>query len=119
MSGINVFHYTDKDGWNAIRSQPVWKFKASRPPDPARPLGVYFTDIPPTPSNLRTLHKRLRVPKVKQKFVFWFVDTHGLERLNEGRGRDKHILFSPIDYEVVPERQKYEGPAEGLVGEFT
>jgi hypothetical protein len=54
---LNIFHYTDRDGWNAIRSQSVWRFKASQPNDPDRPAGCYFTDIPPTPANLRTLHK--------------------------------------------------------------
>jgi hypothetical protein len=67
---IAVFHYTDKDGWNAIRSQRKWSFVAAQPKDEKRPFGAYFTDIAPTNDSLRTLHKRLRVPKVKQEFVF-------------------------------------------------
>jgi hypothetical protein len=57
--------------------------------------------------NLRTLYKRIRVPKLKQQYVFWFVGADGLTQLNEGRGRDRRIYFSPVDYDVVPERQKY------------
>src|SRR5438045_1563645 len=87
----NLFHYTDKTGWNAIRSQPVWRFKAAQPHDPARPLGAYFTDIEPTKANVRTLYKRIRIPKVKQAYVFWFIGDAGLTQLNAGRGRDKRI----------------------------
>ena len=96
MAMTNVFHYTDQEGWNAVRSQKAWRFKATQPKDPSRPFGVYFTDIEPTASNLRTLFKRIRVPKAKQQYVFWFVGTEGLSQLNGGRGRDKRIFFSPI-----------------------
>jgi hypothetical protein len=71
-SVIAVFHYTDKAGWNAIRSQRTWRFVAAQPNGRNRPFGAYFTDIAPTAESLRTLHKRLRVPKVKQEFVFAF-----------------------------------------------
>jgi hypothetical protein len=116
---MNVFHYTDKDGWNAIRSQVVWRFLASQPLAKDRPVGAYFTMIEPTPQNLRTLHKRIRVPKVKQEFVFWFVGAHGLEQLNGGRGRDRWILYSPVDYEVDKERQRGAHAAESVMGDFT
>lgn len=106
-----MFHYTDKDGWNAIRSQQTWCFKASKPVDPKRPAGAYFTDIEPSDSNLRTLYKRIRIPKSKQEYVFSFVGDDGLEQLNGGRGRDRRIFFSPVDYDVIEERQRYGGPA--------
>jgi hypothetical protein len=114
----NVFHYTDKDGWNAIRAQSVWRFRANQPKDPDRPYGAYFTDIEPTQANLKTLHKRLRVPKMKQEYVFWFLETVGLVQLNGGRGRDRRIFFSPIDYDVIEERQKYGGAIEGVMESF-
>jgi hypothetical protein len=104
---LNVFHYTDKDGWNAIRSQKTWCFKASQPKDPDRPVGAYFTDIEPSDENLGTLYKRIRVPKTKQEYVFSFVGTDGLTQLFGGRGRDKRIYFNPEDYEVIEGRQKY------------
>jgi hypothetical protein len=104
---INIFHYTDRDGWIAIRAQKVWRFKTSQPKDPDRPAGVYFTEIPPTPENLRTLHKRIRVPVAKQEYVFWFVGADGLRRLNDGRGRDRYIYFSAVDYEVSEDRQRH------------
>ena len=31
---LNIFHFTDKNGWNAMRAQKVWCFKASQPKDP-------------------------------------------------------------------------------------
>ncbi len=115
---INVFHYTDKPGWNAVRAQVLWQFKASQPKDPERPRGAYFTNIEPTEENLRTLHKRIRVPRVKQEYVFWFIGAEGLTQLNRGRGRDKWIFFSPIDYDVVDGRQKYGDSTDGLLEQF-
>jgi hypothetical protein len=118
MSEKNIFHYSDKEGWNAIRSQREWNFKASQPKDPSRPNGAYFTDIEPTASNLRTLHKRIRVPKVKQEYVFWFCGTDGLCQLNDGRGRDRRIFFSPTSYQVASEKQKRDGLSVDLFEEF-
>jgi hypothetical protein len=118
MPDINVFQYTDKDGWNAIRSQPTWRFQASQPKDPDRPKGTYFTDIEPIQTNLRILYKRLRVPNAKQEYIFWFVGTDGLSQLNGGRGRDKRICFSPVDYDVAQERQEYSGLTEPLMEKF-
>lgn len=115
---MNVFHYTDKAGWNAIRSQVVWRFLALQPLAAERPVGAYFTIIEPTAENLRTLHKRLRVPRIKQEYVFWFKGDVGLQQLNEGRGRDRWILFSPVDYRVEETRQQ-KGDATNLVtGDF-
>jgi hypothetical protein len=110
-----VFHYTDKKGFDVIRSQPRWKFKASQPRSPDRPFGVYFTTLEPTEANLRVLHKKLRVPKTKQEYVFHFIGTAGLGQLNEGRGRDRYILFSPQDYEVDRDRQRFMGPTASSV----
>jgi hypothetical protein len=81
----------------------------SQPKDPDRPRGAYFTDIEPSKTNFRSLYKWLRIPKVKQDFVFWFLGRDGLTHLNGGRGRDNRIFFSPTDYEVAPERQKHGG----------
>jgi len=116
---VNVFHYTDRAGWNAIRSQVVWRFKASQPNAADRPCGAYFTVIEPSPHNLRTLHKRIRVPKAKQEYVFWFTGNEGLQQLNDGRGRDRWILFSPADYDVKKDRQKKAGSTEQVMGDFT
>lgn len=115
---IGLFHYTNRDGWNGIRAQPTWRFRASRPPSADRPTGVYFTDLEPSPVNLRTLCKRLRIPKVKREYAFWFTGTTGLMQLNDGRGRDRHIYFSPTDYDIVPSRQKFEGSTDTLSEEF-
>lgn len=114
-----MFHYTDKDGWNAVRSQPVWRFKAHQPRDPKRPYGAYFTDIEPSPANLRTLYKRIRVPKAKQEFVFWFEGDFGLIQLDDGRGRDRRIWFSAVDYDVEESRQRYAGTTDDIADEFS
>ena len=113
----NTFHYTDKHGWNGIRSQKEWTFKATQPSDPDRPVGAYFADIEPTKENLRTLYKRIRVPKMKQEYVFCFVGRESLEQAFGGRGRDKRIFFSAVDYHVPESRQRYCGKAEAGPGE--
>jgi len=101
-----MFHYTDKQGWNAIRSQVIWRFKASQPRDRDRPIGAYFTDIEPTPENLRLLHQKIRVPAVKHEFVFEFHGVEGLTQLNGGTGRDKRIFYSKDDYLVSDDQYK-------------
>lgn len=115
---LNTFHYTDKQGWNGIRSQSVWLFKAGRPKDPQRPVGAYFTDIEPTEENLRTLYKRIRVPKAKQEYVFWFVGRDDLTQLFGGRGRDRRIFYSPADYLVAEVRQRHGGKPDAIQGDF-
>ena len=114
---MNVFHYTDTSGWNAIRSQLVWRFLALQPHAKERPVCAYFTIIEPTPQNLRTLYKRIRVPKLKQEFVFWFTGDSGLQQLSSGRGRDRWILFSPIDYEVELGRQQAAESTDAVRGD--
>jgi hypothetical protein len=49
----DMFHYTDKAGWNAIRSQVIWLFKISQPKVPDRAperevqmLGAIDTRLP-------------------------------------------------------------------------
>lgn len=104
-----TFHFTDGQGFNAIRAQPDWIFKAEQPRDPDRPVGAYFTDIEPTEENLRMLYKRIRLPKAKQEFVFCFVGREGLWQHDNGRGRDRRIFYSPTDYCVARDRQRYYG----------
>ena len=116
---VNVFHYTDKAGWDAIRSQIAWRSLASKPRAKERPVGAYFTLIEPTPQNLKTLHKRIRIPKAKQEYVFWFLGVAGLDRLNDGRGRDQWILYSEGDYEVEKYRQRRGETTEAVMGDFT
>lgn len=103
---FSLFHYTDKKGWDAVRSQAVWCFKASQPNDPQRPSGAYFTDIEPTRENLRLLHQKIRVPVAKQEYVFQFRGMEGLTQLNGGTGRDKRIFYSRGDYLVSDEEYK-------------
>jgi hypothetical protein len=114
---IAVYHYTDEDGWNAIRSQKTWRFIASQPRAEDRPFGAYFTDVAPTVESPRTLHKRLRIPKVKQEYVFCFHEVDGLIQHRDGRGRDQHIYYSPKDDDVVAERQVFAGPSASALKE--
>ena len=67
---------------------------------------------------MRTLFKRIRVPKVKKRYVFWFLDIVGLEQLNGGSGRDRHIFVSRSDYNVDGARQKYEGKTADVMEQF-
>jgi hypothetical protein len=113
-----MFHYTDRAGWKAIRSQVDWEFQVHKPQRSDRPEGAYFTELEPSSSNLRTLWKRLRLPREKQEYVFWFEGTDGLIQLNEGRGRDRYIYFSPVEYIVVKERQRGEGATSEFLERF-
>ncbi|HEX3656020.1 MAG TPA: HYD1 signature containing ADP-ribosyltransferase family protein [Pirellulales bacterium] len=114
-----MFHYTDREGWNAIRSQEVWRFKASQPRSSDRPRGAYFTDLEPSEINLRVLCKKLRIPREKQDFVFWFDRDNDLVQLNNGTGRDRRIFFSATDYLVEEPRQRYKGPTVDIVEHFS
>lgn len=98
-------HYTDQDGYNAIKAQPTWRFKASQPPG-IHPYRVYFTTLEPDHPKLA---KKLRVPKEKLEYVFRFVDAGDLMPLPGGRGQ--YVFYSPTDYEVDASRQTYAGKA--------
>jgi hypothetical protein len=98
-----VFHYTDRDGYNAIISQPTWRFEASQLPG-NHPFGAYFTDLPP---ETRNLSKRLGLPRRKLAYYLEFIDAGDLKPLPGNRG--EHIFYSPDDYEVSQERQIGEG----------
>src|SRR5947209_8486976 len=53
-----MHHYTNRNGFNAIRAAHPWHFKA-RKPRGGNPVGAYITDLPRrTPK----LAKRLRIP---------------------------------------------------------
>lgn len=100
---MHQFHYTDNDGHNAIGSQPVWVFKAAKPPGD-HPFGAYFTTLPPDAAKLAL---RLRIPRTKLEFVFCFSDRSDLIPLRGGRGH--FIFYSPEDYSVNEDRQVASG----------
>lgn len=102
-----MFHYTDRDSYNAISSQRVWCFKASQPPGD-HPFGAYFTTLP---SDTPNLAKRLRIPRSKLAYFFEFLDIGDLTPLPGGRG--EYIFYSPEDYLAEPDRQIAHG-ATGL-----
>ena len=89
-----MLHYTNQNGWNSIRSQLNWLFRAQQPPGD-HPLGAYFTTLPPS---LRNLAKKLRIPRSKSEFVFCFRLSKELMQLAGGRG--EYVWYSPNDYEV-------------------
>ena len=99
-------HFTDKDGYNAIRSQPTWMFKAVQPRAAHHPPGAYFTDYSASEPNLS---KKIFVPVVKLAFLFAFSPPAPLEPLPGGRGRLGHIFYSPDDYPVATEHQQWCG----------
>ena len=100
----HVFHYTDKDGWNGIRSQVDWIFKASTPPGDHE-TGAYFTQYAPTTPKLE---KKLLLPKDKREYVFHFIGLEGLIPGKVGRRR-RRIFISLVDYRVERTRQRYNG----------
>lgn len=87
-------HYTDKKGYNGIRSTVVWCFYASQPPC-ENPFGAYFTTLGPATKNLAL---RLRIPRMKLEYVFMFEDKADLLPLRGQRG--EYIFYSPKDYLV-------------------
>jgi len=98
-----MHHYTNKAGYNAIRSQTSWTFRASKPPG-KNPRGAYFTSLDPDHPKLA---QKLRIPKQKIEYVFCFVDNMDLQPHRGGRGT--FIFFHPDDYGVPPERQTRHG----------
>lgn len=100
-------HFTDDGGFKAIGSQPVWAFKATRPPGD-HPVGAYFTTLGPEAPNLAA---RLRISRAKVAYVFQFVDHGDLKALRGDRG--DFIFYSSTDYLVTEARQAYKG-ASGL-----
>ncbi|MGA2065341.1 MAG: hypothetical protein ABSG86_10240 [Thermoguttaceae bacterium] len=93
-------HYTDKPGYNSIRSQVDWRFEARQPPSPDHPVGAYFTDLPSDTPNLAL---KLRISAAKAAYCFPFRDIGDLRPIRGHRG--KHIFYSPEDYVVVQARQ--------------
>lgn len=96
-----MYHFTDKEGYNAIRAGVEWRFKIGRPPkrDPEHPPAAYFTTLGPCEPNL----DRLRIPSGKRQYVFAFTDLGDLTPIRGGKGR--YILFSNADYVVARVRQ--------------
>lgn len=98
-----MIHYTDKDGYDSIRSQPTWRFKAPQPPGD-HPFGAYFTTLTPDTKNLA---KRLGVPRRKLAYRFEFTDVGDLTPLPGDRG--EYIFYSATDYDVLEDRQQFCG----------
>jgi hypothetical protein len=96
---MTMFHYTNQNSFNSIRSQVIWTFKAHKPPCD-NPAGAYFTNLSETTPLLAA---KLRIPRDKIAFIFSFIDVNDLRPLPGGRG--KFIFFSPNDYKVMFERQ--------------
>ena len=96
-------HYTNRDGFNGIRSAKVWRFIASKPPC-EHPKGTYFTDLD---ERTPRLAQRLRIPREKLQYVFAFNDAGDLRRLEGGRGR--YVFYAIMDYAVEEARQTRHG----------
>jgi len=107
---LTLFHYTNKKGFDAIRSQPTWVFKASQPPGD-HPFGAYFT---PLPESTPLLARRLRIGKEKVGYMFSFGDAGDLKRIDGDRGEIAY--YSPTTYPVEPSRQVERPRATNLVG---
>ena len=104
-----MYHYTNDEGFKAIASQADWRFKAFQPPGP-HPKGAYFTTLPPDTLDLCA---KLLIPKRKTEYLFEFAGGEDLKPLDGGRGRGRHVFYSPADYVVPPSRQQYKGKSSG------
>jgi len=107
-------HFTDKTGYDGIRSQPRWFFRSSQPRARHQPAGAYFTTYEPNEPNLSI---KIFVPRDKLQFLFSFQDTGDLLPLPGGRGRLGRIFYSPDDYRVDEARQQFQGRGDNLHGE--
>jgi RHS repeat-associated protein len=106
---IIVYHYTDKSAYNAIKSQPSWHFKASRPPKGSgHPRGAYVTTLPPSTPKLAT---RLRIPARKTDYFFaMHIPNEQLRGIPGDRGWENKIsLYYPNDLTVSPDNQISHG----------
>jgi hypothetical protein len=103
-----VMHYTDHQGFKAISSQQAWTFRASQPPGD-NGFGAYFTTLPP---DAHRFSARTRIPKGKQTYLFAFVGREGLKPKDGGKGA--YIYWTPEDYVVKQDRQRYNGRSEEL-----
>lgn len=99
-----LYHYTDRDGYNAIVAAPTWLFIATQPPGD-HAFGAYFTTYGPA----KPLYK-LGIPAEKRTYVFCFSDVDDLLPMRGGRG--SYVVYCAGDYRVVPGRQVYHGPVE-------
>jgi hypothetical protein len=97
-------HFTNKKGYDAIRSQPTWRFKAARPPG-GRAVGAYFTTYEPDEPNLAS---KLRISLAKVGFYFAFRGQEGLTPIRGGRRI--FVFHSPTDYLVEEARHITSGP---------
>jgi hypothetical protein len=104
--GGGMNHFTNKEGFDGIRSQPTWAFRASQPLAPHNPVGAYFTNYEQDEHNLAV---KLFLPREKLHYIFSFIDRGDLLPLPGGRGRLKHIFYSPVTYEVERGRQTFHG----------
>jgi hypothetical protein len=87
----------------------VWLFKAGQPPPRDHPVGAYFTSLSPSPEKRRALAKKLFIPRRKCEFLFAFSGRQGLLPLEGDRG--EFVFYSPVDYPVQKDRQRFEGAA--------
>lgn len=96
-----LHHFTNRVGYNAIRSQKTWTFKAKGQRADRLPDGTYFT---PLWLNAPAFYPRTRVPNDKRGFHFSFDDVGDLKPFPGDRGQ--FVLYSPVDYPVEPEPRR-------------
>lgn len=98
-------HFTNQKGWNAIRATTIWVFKAKKQRG-GRPRVAYFTTLDlGDPRFFRIT----RLPVAKRTFVFRFIDADDL--IPRAGPLGQFVFYSPKDYPVTTDRQRFEGPA--------
>ena len=106
---MEIYHYTDRAGYDSIKAGVDWCFKAHQPPPRDHPLGAYFTVLGPA---TKRLANRLRISKSKTAYVFVFVDIGDLVPLRGDRGQ--YIFYSATDYVVGKDRQVDSGESAAV-----
>jgi hypothetical protein len=91
MDTMAMHHYTDRSGYNSLRSSVGWCFRAHQAPGD-HPFGSYFTTLGPVTKNLAL---RLRISRSKIEYVFAFRDAGDLQPLRGQRG--DYIFYSTAD----------------------
>lgn len=104
---MKVYHYTDKKGYNAVKSGNPYIFKASKPKY-GNPKAAYFTTLSPEELSPKDYKAKLGLTKAKSEYFFEMdVDSSKLKDLKGGRGQ--YIKYSPDDLEVPRDKVTRHG----------
>ncbi|MFJ8310312.1 MULTISPECIES: polymorphic toxin-type HINT domain-containing protein [unclassified Streptomyces] len=110
---VTVFHYTDKKGFNGIRSQSPYRID---PGDSKNGAGPFFTTKSPDDLTAPSAFKKLGITNAKSQFVMQFtVPRSSLVPLRGDRGQ--FIFTIPQGVTIPRPNAPYFGPTNGWSGQ--